>query len=235
MRCAPCRYGPDPVLIPMSDTDHAWLAGIVEGEGTFSRPNSQWGLVRVVMTDKDIIDRLLAVTGIGLIHAHKSRKPHHLQAWDWTVLRRANVHQLCGTLAPLLLERRRAAIKAILAANGDALPPRVAPVIGSPAAWAWLAALIDGEGWISPAPESRQQKLTIGVQSTDHDVVDQIHRLAAVGTVIALRRQEQPHYKPSWRWTVTNRLGIETVLRAVLPYLGHRRSQRVMHVLERLA
>src|SRR5215469_16964141 len=53
MRCAPCRYGPDPVLIPMSDTDHAWLAGIVEGEGTFSRPNSQWGLVRVVMTDKD--------------------------------------------------------------------------------------------------------------------------------------------------------------------------------------
>jgi hypothetical protein len=54
LRCGPCRYGPDPLLRSLTDTDRAWLAGIVEGEGTFSRPNSPWGLIRVVMTDKDV-------------------------------------------------------------------------------------------------------------------------------------------------------------------------------------
>jgi hypothetical protein len=67
-RCSPCRYGPDPLLRPLTDIDQAWLAGIVEGEGTFSRPNSRWGLVRVVMTDKDVIDRLATMTGIGNTH-----------------------------------------------------------------------------------------------------------------------------------------------------------------------
>jgi hypothetical protein len=230
-RCSLCRYGPDPLLRPLTDIDQAWLAGIVEGEGTFSRPNSRWGLVRVVMTDKDVIDRLATMTGIGNTHVQEPRKEHHRRAWDWTVLRRVNVHELCHTLAPLLLERRRKAVMAILEANGSALPPSTVPAVGSPAAWAWIAAVIEGEGWIGPAPEARRPRAIVGVQSTDRDVIDRLHHLTGVGHVIQLNRMRQPHFKPSWRWAVTNRAGVQDVLWEISPQLGQRRAERARHVL----
>lgn len=42
--CGSCRYGPDPELCAMTDSDRAWLAGIVEGEGTFSQPEQPMGV-----------------------------------------------------------------------------------------------------------------------------------------------------------------------------------------------
>ena len=92
------------------------------------------------------------------------------------MLRRVNVYELCHTLAQLLLERRRKAVMAILEANGGALPPSTVPAVGSLAAWAWIAAVIEGEGWIGPAPEARKPRTIVGVQSTDRDVINRLHR-----------------------------------------------------------
>jgi hypothetical protein len=66
--CGDCRYGPDPQLHTMTDVEKAWLAGIIEGEGTFGRVGRPGGQIRVVMTDQDVIHRLHAITGLGLIH-----------------------------------------------------------------------------------------------------------------------------------------------------------------------
>jgi hypothetical protein len=49
----------------MTATDIAWLAGIIEGEGTFGRKGHPAGQVRVQMTDEDVIDRLHSLTGVG--------------------------------------------------------------------------------------------------------------------------------------------------------------------------
>ena len=59
-RCQACRDGPVPTPLPMGRCDRAWLAGILEGEGSLlcDRPG---GTVRVVMTDYDVVERLQAL------------------------------------------------------------------------------------------------------------------------------------------------------------------------------
>lgn len=186
------------------------------------------------MTDKDIIDRLALVTGIGIVHVHEPRQSHYRRAWDWTVNRRTNVYAVCGELAPLLSVRRRQTIKPILAANGNELPRPSRLVPESPAAWAWVAGVIDGEGWIGPAPTARRRKPVVGVESTDRDVIDRLHELTGVGHVITVKRQRPQHHKPSWRWSVTSRSGTMRVLDSVLPQLGERRGRRSEYVLAQL-
>lgn len=217
----------------MTSVELSWLAGIVEGEGTFSRPG-RTGQVRVIMTDHDVVRRLAAVTGLGVIRERPRRQAHYRIAWDWHVVRQASVKFLACALAPLLLDRRRAAVGELLAGLGGELPAPVALSSGSPEAWAWLAGLVEGEGWILPGPSSQRRQPVIGVESTDLDVIQRLEALAGVGQISALRRQK-PGWKPSWRWTVTNRADANLFLTAISPLLGERRGTRAGYVRELLA
>jgi len=59
----------------MSDLELGWVAGILEGEGCFfvtTRKTAKYGpyvyaRVTVCMTDRDIIERLQHVTGVGVL------------------------------------------------------------------------------------------------------------------------------------------------------------------------
>jgi len=65
--CWECRVGPTPTLNDMSSSDLAWLTGLIEGEGYFGIVRGR-GIVRVVMTDADIIERLKTVSGTGTVN-----------------------------------------------------------------------------------------------------------------------------------------------------------------------
>lgn len=189
--CGPCRYGPDPVIRLMDHADLAWLAAIIEGEGTFGRNGRPGGQVRVVMTDQDIVRRLEAITGIGRVHGRGQRTVRHKPTWEWCVTRRGSVGELVRMLAPFLLERRRRQIAGIVAANGDALPAAAPMTPGDPASWAWIAGLIEGEGWMAPGPTSAKRDLVIGVESTDRDVIDRLADLAEAGRITAIHRHPE--------------------------------------------
>jgi hypothetical protein len=166
-RCGPCRYGPAPVLRAITDEELAWLSGLIEGEGSFVAGGKRFGSVRVVMTDKDIIDRLVTVSGVGTVYALRSRQPHHKQAWAWQVVRPPSVASLTLAVAPLLLERRHDAASRVLALHGLAIPSRRDLGPDEPRSWAWTAGLIEGEGYLRPSPVARTRRVGVTVSSPE--------------------------------------------------------------------
>lgn len=109
------QYRPMTKVLPMDSLDIAWLAGIVEGEGCFNGPENSSGSfkLRVQMSDKDIIDRLQQITGVGTIKPKKSKEGLR-QNWTWGVYTTADTVRLACAMAPLLGERRRAKIMELI-------------------------------------------------------------------------------------------------------------------------
>lgn len=107
--------------------DLYWLAGIIEGEGSFSikgrnRDNLS---VKVKMTDEDIVRRCHAVAGVGNVSGphttigptgtafRKDGEPY-AQTWAWVVGRQVDASALMMTLYPLMGQRRQARIRELL-------------------------------------------------------------------------------------------------------------------------
>jgi hypothetical protein len=98
----------------------AWAAGIIEGEGCVqaairSQSASQGRYlvhrVRVVMSDRDVVERLANVFGIGRVMPYSpttglGKKP----LYRWEAARRADVVTVCDAIYPWMGERRRAQI-----------------------------------------------------------------------------------------------------------------------------
>jgi hypothetical protein len=114
-RCQSCRYA-DVALprVDLSEADIAWVAGILEGEGCWTRKRngSRWWIA-VRMTDKDIIDRLAQVTGVGRISQDRPRRPHHKMAWAWLVMARPHREWLTVQVWPRMGERRARRIEEV--------------------------------------------------------------------------------------------------------------------------
>lgn len=119
-RCVSCIHGtkrrnypiPRRTDVRMSPMDIGWLAGIIEGEGSFdvpAKPNATTAArIVVTMTDKDIIDRLYEITGTGTIqHIDMSKlDPKFKPQFRWCVSARADVVRVLLAILPLLGERR---------------------------------------------------------------------------------------------------------------------------------
>jgi hypothetical protein len=117
----------------MSDAEVAWLAGIVEGEGSFICGKRT--MIAVSMTDWDIVNRLPEVTGVG--HVYKQSyvaKPHYKIPLTWHVRRKEHINHVTRLIYPWLGIRRRSAARVLLNVLGftvDDLPEsRFAPVPG---------------------------------------------------------------------------------------------------------
>jgi hypothetical protein len=97
----------------VDDHDFYWLIGILEGEGTFiSASPSGRGIpvVRVVMTDRDIVERVGALIGRAVLPVRK-RRPHYKTPYVTTIkgapalaLMRA-IYPVMGTLRRTSIER----------------------------------------------------------------------------------------------------------------------------------
>lgn len=101
----------------MTDTETAWLAGLLEGEGSFlswkqkdARSGNRTDVVRIQMStsDKDVLVRAAEIVGVGRVKPlpyHPDRlgkKP----MWIWTVQAKADVRELALRLLPWLGSRR---------------------------------------------------------------------------------------------------------------------------------
>lgn len=106
----------------MSAAETAWVAGLLEGEGSFlSWPSGRGGrrTVRISMgtTDLDVLERLRDTVGAGYV---KAIKPQHNKLgtkpfWHWHLSARADVRELVLRVHPWLGARRREAAERILA------------------------------------------------------------------------------------------------------------------------
>lgn len=225
--CGHCRYGPVPELLAMSAADCGWLAGILEGEG-YMGVVRQRGVIRVAMTDGDVIRHAYEVSGVGTVNELPSRAPHHKTVFAWSVGRRLNVADVLLAMAPLLGERRRIQAAAVLRLHDIDLPlPRIL-VPGSDEAWGWISGLVEGEGYFRPPSKNRGPEVV--VDSTDPDVVERLAVLTDAGTVVNLGSR-QAKWKTRYRWRVTKKADVRMILSRVLPRLGERRTGQVSCIL----
>lgn len=95
-------------LREMSDVEAAWLAGLLEGEGSFIsliRRGVPRVRVSMVSTDQDVIERVMAITGVPT--GTQSQRPDRKRCYHWHCDRRRDVEALIERLYPLMGERRQ--------------------------------------------------------------------------------------------------------------------------------
>lgn len=102
----------------MRDTDLAWAAGLIDGEGCISlnavRTRSKSGRLtyelRVVVNNTDIrlLNRLREVLGVGFICPMKRYSARHRPAWQWEVKSRKAETVIRAVLLYLVGKREEA-------------------------------------------------------------------------------------------------------------------------------
>lgn len=93
-----------PVTLAEDSPWTAWLAALIDGEGHFDQTAAK---ITVNMCDRDILEKALACTGVGVITGpFPVRSPKHRPIWRWRVHRGADCWVLCHLMLPYLGERR---------------------------------------------------------------------------------------------------------------------------------
>ncbi len=88
-----------------------WVAGIIEGEGWIGVHGNGLPVVQVVMTDKDVIDRIHEWTAIGNVITQSRPTVTGKTVYRWSVTKRDDAGALLDALLPLLGKRRSKAAR----------------------------------------------------------------------------------------------------------------------------
>lgn len=111
----------------MNDLETAWVAGLLEGEGSFTiakqgylasgKPKKNRQLnVTCGMTDRDVIDKLHRIVGMGgvFIDQRSLRNPKFKTLYTWRLSRRAHVEEFLLAIRPHMGARRTVKINELL-------------------------------------------------------------------------------------------------------------------------
>lgn len=102
-----------------SKAEIAWMAGIIEGEGSIGlKSNNKGGIanvpwIKVAMTDEDVIAKLHSVAGFGTVCSSPCASGKTL--WLWQSALRDKVPKFLKMIRPWMGERRLAKIDEVLA------------------------------------------------------------------------------------------------------------------------
>lgn len=97
----------------MNEVDAAWVAGLLEGEGTFlTQPNGHSPRIACQMTDLDVLERLLYLCG-GTLHEVTKRQKHWKDCWIWRISGDPAAEVMLS-IRDFLGSRRRAKVEEVL-------------------------------------------------------------------------------------------------------------------------
>lgn len=96
----------------VSPEDRGWLAGILEGEGTFTMNSAGRNSPVVVlsMTDFDVVDRAHALTGLGSVTTYQPSQPNRKPVRRWQIATGHEAAALMAFVYPFMGRRRQARI-----------------------------------------------------------------------------------------------------------------------------
>ena len=112
---------------PLSPQSLHWLAGLLEGEGSFLKPSPSSPTrpaISIEMTDKDVIERVSRLLGAGIYVVPTARRNSVWKPSYRVILRSNRAVQLMLQLKPLMGRRRQQQIEAAIAARNAALSTR---------------------------------------------------------------------------------------------------------------
>ncbi len=108
---------PFKLLNGISDFNLGWLAGVLEGEGTFifqvTEKNNAHLNIAVYMTDADIIKRIAQLMGGNFGEVKTLRKAHHKKMF-YTKVTGPHAAHIMEYVLPFMGERRQIQIRAAL-------------------------------------------------------------------------------------------------------------------------
>jgi hypothetical protein len=119
------------LAIQMTDTELHWLAGLLEGEGSFSPgPPSAKNSVRIMltMTDEDVVARVAQLWGVAYHEVRRDRCEAH--GWKpnfYVHLRGRPAVDLMQRMAPLMGLRRQQQIERALSSYDPNLRRKLSP------------------------------------------------------------------------------------------------------------
>lgn len=112
------------------------MAGLFEGEGCFQiNPRDNGVQIKVSMTDRDVIEKLHGLSGMGTYKALSRRTATGKQVWCWLVSNRDDALVFVDAVEPWLGQRRReklGEVRAKLAASRGAPASRTHCPSGHP-------------------------------------------------------------------------------------------------------
>lgn len=106
----------------LSELEIGWIAGLIEGEGSFSIKKSKrkhgyscTPMVQLASTDKDVVDRLQTLVPAGSVCEPTRLTKGGKQVYKWSLSSSDAVLDLLILLFPLMSGRRKTRIREILA------------------------------------------------------------------------------------------------------------------------
>ena len=91
----------------------------------------------------------------------------------------------------------------------------------------WLAGLLEGEGCFMVGSSGR---LTVNLTMTDLDVVEKFQGIVGVGSVYVEALRE--NRKQAYTWRIGNRREVKSLIEALQPHMGVRRSAKIQCMLD---
>lgn len=217
VRCQECRCRSNFVASGLPDESTQWVAGLLEGEGSFLTQGYR-RVISCVMTDGDVIAQLRATIGVGRVYLPTSRQAHHKQAHMLVVGRKSEATALASKLYPYMSSRRKTQISVML----DGIAP--SQIDNSPMGWAWLAGVYEGEGTLSLR---KSGGATLAITSTDKDTVDSVYAVSGKGKVHGVRPPVKEGWKSTHTYAVYDIPSVRYVTDNIYPYLGERRRAKI--------
>lgn len=94
----------------LTDIEAAWIAGIIDGEGTITLTTQRRGQpfknvqISVASTSYELLRMLKDMTGVGHVSQKKKYEAHHKQSYTWQVATSGQAIDLLRKLLPFLRE-----------------------------------------------------------------------------------------------------------------------------------
>lgn len=219
----------------------AWLAGLMEGEGSFARGSPakpRRPLTSIAMTDEDIIRRVCELWGtrVWLI---KARNPRHKPVYR-TELVGGSAVAMMALLRPHLCARRQAQIDAAVATFQPLRSIKHKTYIVSPEGADefdrhWLAGLLEGEAYFGMHPASRTCLTpVVELNSVDHEVILRVQGIyrGRYGIAVNVHTRPPRHagYQPQYHLACFGPAA-RAVMADLEPLMGERRRERIAGLL----
>lgn len=97
---------------------------------------------------------------------------------------------------------------------------------------AYLAGILDGEGCIGVRINDKGYVIqTIEVCMTTPEVLYYLHSTYKVGSVYKKKGTQRDNRKQVYTWTISDILGVNLILQAVLPYLRVKKEQAILSLM----
>lgn len=211
----------------MDRKDLYWLAGLLEGEGSFMKGapcEAKYPRIKLHMTDLDIIQRVATLFEIKYICTIKEKNTNWKDSYSILVKGKRAV-RIMNELYPLMGTRRKQQIE-----NAIGYQPITEEYESSGEDWfQWLAGLLEGEGSFMKGTPSKPQIPRIHLKMTDNDIIERaanILKVSYYGPYKVKSKNSDIEYKPHYIMWGLGKRAVE-LMKQLRPLMGERRQGQI--------